>query len=555
MAADKTPDRTLRNRPARWWLAGLIGVNVIVFGPAITHGWVMWDDPAHVLVNPLVRNWWEAPWSSRLLTPRFGYPIPLPVAVYAVIWNVFGQAAAPAVHAVSILIHLVNLSLVYAVARRWVGRWEIALLGAAIWSLHPVVTESVAWASNLNELVATLGILLGIFGWQGIVEGRGRREWGAMAAGIAIAVSSKPIVLVVGPALLVIVYLSSAEGRRRRRLYLVGGLVTVIIASWVAFLEVGLRANLGSASVNFEARNWGITVLKAAGVYAGNYLYPLDLQPYYPLELRTFDPYAVGGVLVLVVGACAVLAALYRTWLIAFPLSFTALTYLPYSNVRPIPRFASDTYLYLPSVGLAMCLGAGAVFAYERAGDRLGKRAWSAVVCILLFGFSALSVMQVPRWSTTERLFGPLLGTPDVFALPYSLIAYEKFRDGNYQEAAGLLKKAWPRLERTRELPRFAPRAFLKSGDRRMAGRARLRVAEVYGGADAEFAEAFGFIVEHGLPPPRDPEVVRLFRRSFSAWKKQRRMSAAASATDLPSPGAVSDYLQNHGLSRSRGRP
>lgn len=79
-------------------LVALLGVVVLVYLPSLGHGWVMWDDPVHVLYNPVVRDWWSAGWLARIATPALGYPAGVPVAIYALVVEWVPGRAAGVLH-------------------------------------------------------------------------------------------------------------------------------------------------------------------------------------------------------------------------------------------------------------------------------------------------------------------------------------------------------------------------------------------------------------------------------------------------------------------------
>ena len=94
----------------------MLGIAVWVLAlylPSISHPFVMWDDPIYVMLNPVVQNWAEAPWSDRLLTPNLLYPVPLPVAIYAAITKLLGYEAAMGIHLLSTFLHALNAILLF----------------------------------------------------------------------------------------------------------------------------------------------------------------------------------------------------------------------------------------------------------------------------------------------------------------------------------------------------------------------------------------------------------------------------------------------------------
>ena len=537
-------------KKVRWLLSVLLLVNLLVFGRAVTFGWVAWDDPIHVLHNPLVKNWFEAGWWNRFSTPRFGYPIPLPVAIYAVFWELWGEASAHAVHALSVLVHLVNLLLVFALGKRWSSSRWVGLVGATVWSLHPIVAEAVAWASDLNELLMACGVLLSAFGWERLIAIEDSTSgWWAVVSGASIAILSKPVAVVIGPFLLLRLGLDKAGGSDQRKLYLAAGLLTSLLAGWTVYHLFVWESHLQPVAQPLSDRGIWPLAPKAIGLYARNYIAPTNLHPTYYRYLLWSAPAMVTAGLSVLISVVAVFAVtVWKRSGLAVPLGLFVLAYLPYSNLIPLPRFAADTYMYLPTVGIAVVVGWAGVSLVRRVGWRgTGRRIAGGFFVLLVAVGTSLSAIQVERWGSSEKLLAPLLGNPDSYALPYGWLAYDKYREKDYARAAALLDAAWPRLRQIRALLRMSPMIYLKAGAPRRAAEARLRVASVHGKTDADWARGFRFLVHNDLPPPRSSRERALFERSLRAWRENRGSASRPDAYGY----RFEHYLERHGLSDS----
>jgi len=532
----------------RCLLAGLVLVNVLVFGRIVFHSWVMWDDPHHVFNNPLVRQWWGQPWEARLGTPQFGYPIPLPVAIYAACWEMLGEQSAWAVHSISTLLHLVNTILVCGVVRRWSSNTYVGLAAGTIWSLHPIVCESVAWASNLNELFVAAGILGGVYVWERMIEGGERRLAVGLLVAALVAVASKPTAAILGGYIVVRTWFGGDENNGLY-VYGAGAVAAVVTIGWALVHRLGWSAHVADIHNEATTGPWGIVMANSAGLYIRNYLWPLELHPVYQyIDFHRVDIMAALGLAGLVTGAGLVAASLYTRRRMGLPVCFAAIAYLPYSNVVSLPRIASDTYMYLPTVGVAAGLAWGGRRCFEWIGqDVTARKVMLSAACLIVVAWTSLASLQTGRWSSTEQLFEPLLGTPERLALPYGLVAYDKYRGGRVNEAAALLEAAWPHLKQGRALPRIAPRIFLEAGGRERAAEARLRAALVYGEGRGAWADAFEFLLTHDLPPPEGGRAGELFWQSLSAWQATQQESGLESLSNR----RVQDYLAAHGFRRT----
>ncbi len=515
---------------------------VAVFGRGIIHGWVMWDDPVYILYNPLVHDWLAHSWYERLLTPHLGYPLPLPTAIYALFWHLGAGWSARLVHALSVMLHAANAALVFVLARRWFSRKKLALMAAALWCFHPVTVESVMWATDLKEVLVVCGILLALVGWEVFVEDAHRRGLIVVAAGFALALASKPTAVVLVGLLLLRTWISDPRRFRKPPTLMPLGVVGVICIGW-AVLAFEMHASLlAHGRQGFSQRSYLVTVLASLGSQLAHYVFPVNLQPYYPLQLQHFDAQALLGAVGALVVVSALIRAIVRRSRLALPLGLFVIAYLPYSNLAPLPRVTADTYLYLPSVGLAMLIALGVSWLANLLAERTRRPAGAyALLVAWVVTCVVLSTAQVDRWSSTRALWAPLLGAPQRLALPYSLIAFEDYLAGRSGDAADLLERAWPVLRHSRQLPRFAPKAFLGANRPALASDATMRVLEMYGG-DAELPlQTLRFLVRHDLPLPTTVENRPLVEQMVAQWR-----SRSLGAREIP-PSRLERYFHQRG--------
>lgn len=421
---------------------GILVWVLVLFAPSVTHPFVMWDDPVYVMLNPTVNDWWLASWRDRLLTPRLLYPVPVPVAIYAVMTTLLGAKAAMGIHAISVVLHAANAVMVFALCQRLGQPRNAAIVSALVWASHPLGVESVAWATNLKELLMTASVLGALL----LVTGPRRAWWGLIPVMI-LGFGSKPTFAVVGPLVLLL-----AWHQRDKVMAGLGGLMTALGAAFVLVFRAGHDPQ---ASAALAVRDELVTIGKAAGLQVFHIGWPVGLQPYYPLSLQTHDVISALGFVAYALGLGAAGLFVWRRQVWALGLTFALLAWLPYSNLMPLPRFTADTYAYLPMIGCAVALST--VIA------RYGRRAAvaGAGVAIIL---GLLTAPQIQRWQDTQTLWGPLLGQPETLALPYTLIAFEAHLLGDNERAARLLDEAWLQIVAQLGKPGFADNVYAAVG-------------------------------------------------------------------------------------------
>src|SRR5882724_1969049 len=135
-----------------WALAGVLAVTVLAFSRVLENEFVNWDDPASILHNQQLGAPGVVRWAFT--TTFIEHYQPLAWLAWSAVKTWFGLSAA-AFHGVSLLGHVVNSLLFYLVALRLTSlagldpqsRGIAALTASAVFAIHPVRVEAVAWAS------------------------------------------------------------------------------------------------------------------------------------------------------------------------------------------------------------------------------------------------------------------------------------------------------------------------------------------------------------------------------------------------------------------------
>src|SRR6266487_680318 len=151
--------RETRRSLLSWdWLLGLclIGIILIAYGQT-WHAGFIWDDESHLTQNPCIVGplGLKEIWTS---TQAVYYPLVL--TTFWILHKFFGLNPSP-YHMLNVLMHTGSAALLWRVLRQLNVRG--AWLGAALWALHPVMVQSVAWVTELKNTQSCLFYLLSIF--------------------------------------------------------------------------------------------------------------------------------------------------------------------------------------------------------------------------------------------------------------------------------------------------------------------------------------------------------------------------------------------------------
>jgi len=354
---------------------------------------------ARNIASILTEGYWH-------VNPESGLYRPVTTLSYLLNYAVFDNEANPAsYHWLNFALHVVNLSLVYALGILIFVEPALALALAAIWGLHPLLTESVTNVVGRADLLAGFGVLAGLLCYVRWASTTGRRKhwWlAALVAAQTIGLFSKENAAVL-PAILLLydlMWSKRASWRARAPAY------AVLALPFAAFFY--LRSQLHthllvafSENPLISAGFWTarLTAIKVIGEYLWLFLWPARLSadysynaiPLFGWKLSNWEDAKALIALAVCLGAIVLAVRWRRTWKpMFFFVMFFFVALSPTANlVMIIGSIMAERFLYLPSVGLAGCL----VAAIYALGRRLSsswpaspRAAWIAmgVACLAL---------------------------------------------------------------------------------------------------------------------------------------------------------------------------
>ena len=365
--------------------------------PALTAGFV-WDDEAFTDAAA-VREWsglWRI-WSSpRTAIENEGHYWPL---VYTSFWlehKLWGFAPA-GYHAVNVVLHAANTLLVRRLAERLAvpGAWLVA----AVFAVHPLHVESVAWIIERKDLLSGLCYLAAFLAWLRFTDepqaGRGGRHYVLALALFAAGMLCKSIVVTLPAAFVIVSWwkrgrVTGSDLSRAAPFFVVGA---VIAAADLSFYDAREPLSLG-----YTAAERLLIAAHALWFYAGKLLWPGGLAVIYPhWETGAGDPvawgYVAAGVAVAAVlwflrgrvGRGPLAGVLFFAVTLSPVLGFVEYGYMQFS-------FVADRHQYLAGMGLmAVLVGAAA-----RGAERLPARGWRR--CAAGAAAAVLAVLAALTW-------------------------------------------------------------------------------------------------------------------------------------------------------------
>ena len=417
-----------------WRVVIVVAAALIAFNGVVRFPFSIIDDPTNVVNNPLVASPLSQGFFSLIRTPAMGYPHTVTVLSFALDRELFGVNPSY-YHAVNLIVHLINIVLLYMLLLRLGVPLTWAWLPAAVFALHPVVAEPVSWVIGRKDLLAS-GFLLGAFNIvaSGPSETTGPlKDWRlAAAAGLCIlAIFSKPAAIT-APALLWLVARYARPSWKWSDLLVM--IVPIAIAG--AFTVITGVPDLQSQGAVVQRSTLGnaFDMLRAWTIHASHLIWPRHLIAEYERS-STGDP----SLWRIAIVTIACLGVAWWAWrrtpsrsLERMAVLFIVAAYAPVAGVLPTWHWTADSYFYLPLIGV--------VFLIAGAGMRLGLDRVSALwVIVPLFAF--LAYQQTFTWSSGVATFAPVAAYYSDDPRPLNRLAFAHLFANEPDQAAELFVK------------------------------------------------------------------------------------------------------------------
>ncbi len=410
----------------------------IAYQPAL-HGVFLWDDVAHLPEPPLrtTAGLWRIlfePGASQQY-----YPV-----LFGTFWleyRLWGDATL-GYHVVNVVMHGIAAGLVWAVLRRLAIPG--ALLAAAIFALHPVHVESVAWIAELKNTLSGVFYLSALLIYPSFDEHRGTGRWAAALVLFLAAMLSKSVTGSLPAAILVILWWQ--RGRLSWARDVVPLLPFFVASAGIGWFTAQYEANVVGASRAGFTLSFAERLLiagRAFWFYLGKLVWPVPVVFIYPrwhLDPTAWWQWTFPAAAVALIVALVLLRGRLGRGPLAAALFFVGTLFpaLGFVNIYPFKfSFVADHFQYLASLGPIVLASAVLARARERAGS-----AAALAGATLVGGLAVLTWRQTHIYQSPETLWRATVEhNPDSFLAQIGLgVIYED--QGKHQEAIAAQERA-----------------------------------------------------------------------------------------------------------------
>jgi hypothetical protein len=410
-----------------------------LYNPVTRAPFLNFDDSVYVTDNLQVRaglTWNTVVWAFHTSETSNWHPVTW--LSHALDCQVFGlHPAGP--HTINILLHAANVALLFLILESATGMAWRSLAVAALFALHPINVESVAWIAERKNVLSMFFFLLALaaYGWYARRPGLGR--YLAVTLAFTLGLMTKPQVITFPFALLLLDYwplgrigqrlgqrfgqsLAPPEGIKSEQphatasgppfwklvceklpwfaLSAVSAVITMKVQANATWVKLPLSVHLGNAAISYVK-------------YLGKAFWPLKLAPIYPYpQLAIRIPAAALSALALI--AVSILAVIFRRRRPLFVGWFWFLgTLIPMIGLVQVGvQSMADRYAYIPLLGIFVIVCWGAADLIQRWHIPTVLSAFCAAAMLLTLGFALHRQVgfwtgNVTLWNHTLQITGP----------------------------------------------------------------------------------------------------------------------------------------------------
>ena len=424
----------------------LLALVAAVYGRAAGLDFVGLDDNLHVYQNPQVKAGLTADtiaWSLTTFAASNWHP--LTWLSHALDVELFGLDPAWH-HLVNVALHGGNVLLLFLLLRRLTGQPLRSAAVAALFAVHPLNVESVAWVAERKNVLSTGFWLLATLAYTGYVRRPSTWRYAAALLLFTLGLSAKPMLVTLPLTLLLLdgwpLGRFAAAGRgaglpvpvfRRLAALSVEKLPFLALSAISSTLTI-LAQRSGGALMEAQAYPL-VRAANAAVSYAAylrQALWPAGLAVFYPHPGPGLSGWKVAGAALLLAAAAILAVAQFRRRpYLAVGWAWYLTTLLPVIGIVQVGRQAlADRYAYVPLIGVFVA----AVWAVSELAAALPRalraRVLAAAVCTPLAALSLCAGRQVVFWRDEISLFERALAVTENNDYIHALIALPLFRQG-----------------------------------------------------------------------------------------------------------------------------
>jgi tetratricopeptide (TPR) repeat protein len=445
-----------------WWrndwtlCLGLVALTLALYGQVIGHPFIDYDDNAYVTENSHVQSgltWQTLVWSFNSTEDANWHP--LTWLSHALDCQIFGLNAGGH-HLTNLLLHAINVALLFFLLRRSTGEPVLSFVAAAIFAIHPFNVESVAWVAERKNVLSTMFFLLTLAAYGWYAQAPNWKRYLLVASLFACSLASKPMMVTLPAVLLLLDYwplqriknwgpasVSFPVPQAPASRLILEKLPLLLLSAGSAAVTLTVQS-AGGAVQSVQAFPLGVrleTALSGYALYLLKTFWPASFGIYYP---DPFDPFlnqvptaadhllvTLGALLLIVVSMAAWRHHERRPYFLFGWLWYLGTLIPVIGFVKAGAQVIADRYAYVPLTGVFISVVWGLSDLGHSQNNIMIARWRFAATAVALAVLFSLAFAQVRHWRSTMDLFSHTLAVTRNNYIANDKIAVLLFRQRN----------------------------------------------------------------------------------------------------------------------------
>jgi protein O-mannosyl-transferase len=384
---------------------GLVAITFAVFAQTLGHDFVNYDDPVYVSENHQIQaglNWRNIIWAFTHIHSNNWHP--LTTMSHMLDCQLFGLKPG-AHHFVNVLLHTIAVILLFILLAQMTGNvWSSAFV-AALFAIHPLHVESVAWMSERKDVLSGLFFFLTLLAYFYYTRKPGVGRYVTMSILFACGLLSKPMLVTLPIILWLIDYWPLNRFEKSTALKLIVEKIPLLLLSAGSAVATLIAQRGGIVQIGHLPLTWrAANAVSVYLIYIWQMIWPANLALIYPHpgRLPFWETASASALLVLVTAGVFILRKrqpyLITGWL------WYLIMLLPVIGLIQVGSQAhADRYTYLPQIGLYFAATWGFVDLWRSFQYR--REVFSVAAPLVIAVLAWRSWIQTGYWHDTDRLW------------------------------------------------------------------------------------------------------------------------------------------------------
>ena len=423
---------------------GLVAVTWAVFGQTLAHDFVNFDDHVYVYENPLVVRGLSTEGIIAAFTHTHALNWhPLTTLSHMLDCQLYGLKAGGH-HLTNVILHTISVLLLFVVLTRMTGwLWQSGFV-AALFAIHPLHVESVAWIAERKDVLSGLFFMLTLAAYARYAQAPSTPRYLLVALFFACGLMSKPMLVTLPFVLLLLDYwpLGRLESQKSQ----VGGRLRRLITEKVPMFSLSICSCIVTLFTQRQGPNaidqlpflWRLNNTFVSYItYIRQMLWPMRLAVFYPHPNDRLPVLEVTAAIAFLVGVSLLVIYLRRTkpYLVTGWFWYLGMLVPVIGLVQVGEQAHADRYTYLPQIGLYIMIVWIVGDLLLKSTSRVGRALVGVAAAIIIVSLSERARGQTSYWKDSETLWRHTLAVTSDNDVAHNNLGFLFLRSGQLDNA------------------------------------------------------------------------------------------------------------------------